>query len=83
VQIGLRLVNRIGVRHPPPVRGRPDCNIFCNLDVFTRDRIRWSAMEWREVFQTDDVRQGVGSKKSVSGRTSMDDPLTCLYVCVE
>jgi len=42
---------RIGVQHfPLPVHGRPDRNILCVLDVFTRDMVRTSENGGAKVF---------------------------------
>jgi len=59
---------------PTPVPWRPDCNIFCVLEVFTLDTVRTSEMGGGGSAKQTMLNRG-GFEKSVFARTSLtDDP---------
>jgi len=68
---------RIGVwRISPPFTGRPDCKIFCVLDIYAQYDLDVRGRGEGGFFQWDDIGQGGGgSKKPLLVGRLMDDPL--------
>jgi len=55
----------VSVLTPPPVHWRPDRNIFCVSNVFTRNTIQTSVDREGGVFQMGDVGDKGGTRSSV------------------